>query len=624
VGHSWMRKEPCKDVHRELFKAFCHALRAMPDRPDPGHLRAYREFRNILKNLRLKTVYQPVVELGQGSLFGWEAFTRGPEDSLFEKPAVLFDFAAETGDFFVLEKACREQSLLDAGPLKPHEKLFINLHFQSLYDPRFTSSSLLDLVHRVNLKAESIVLEFNERDVGKDFSTLLEILKPFRKDGFGIAIDDVGGQHSNLRRIPELLPDYIKLDTSLVRGVDSSPFQRPLVETFIGLSEKLGCKTIAKGVETEMELNALASMGAHMAQGNVVALPSYPKASVSVELPHKTSIEQVGEGFLKCSMPVKSLVQSTLRVSPRTTVKEVKQMLQDKPPMGSVVVLREGRPAGLLMSYNLDRHLGTQFGVSLFYHREVYRIMDTEPLVVEEDEPVEEVARAAMKREPRKLYDNIVVVREGLFTGTVSVQKILDTLAEVQVEVAKGANPLTGLPGNNAIEEEIKRRIQGKIPSSLIYLDLDCFKVYNDVYGFEEGDKVILFTSEILKEVVHSIAPSGAFVGHVGGDDFLVISRQEHAEAIAEAVAALFEERVSGLYSTEDRLKGCIVAEGRDGEIREFPFISISIGIVDCDLQAPFTMGEMSQRVAEVKKYAKSIPGNSYVRDRRPPLGRLS
>ena len=127
------------------------------------------------------------------------------------------------------------------------------------------------------------------------------------------------------------------------------------------------------------------------------------------------------------------------------------------------------------------------------------------------------------------------------------MQRLLDHLAQFQVELAKGSNPLTGLPGNLAIEHEIERRIKKQIPSSLIYLDLDNFKVYNDVYGFGKGDQVILMTSNVLQQAIREAGSSQDFIGHVGGDDFIVISKHEQAEKIGRTVIKHFHKEILGI-----------------------------------------------------------------------------
>jgi diguanylate cyclase (GGDEF)-like protein len=325
-------------------------------------------------------------------------------------------------------------------------------------------------------------------------------------------------------------------------------------------------------------------------------------------------------GQLKTASPLRDLLQPTPTANPDTKVQAVEEMLADRPPMSSVVVVSGNKPVGLVMNYNLGRQLGTRYGFALFYRREIRRLMDPDPLIVEIAEPVEEVAKAATNRENAKIYDDIIVAENGAFAGTISVQKMLDHLAEIQVKIAMGANPLTGLPGNVAIEQEINRRSAKAIRSSLVYVDLDNFKVYNDAYGFDNGDRMILLTARTLRAAVEKTGGE-FFLGHVGGDDFVIIGDPEMAETLAGAIANLFQGEVPALYREADRDRGCIQGKGRDGVVRKFPLVSVSIGIVDCDFQAAFTMEELSHRVAEIKKYAKSVPGNAFVRDRRTPIG---
>lgn len=326
-------------------------------------------------------------------------------------------------------------------------------------------------------------------------------------------------------------------------------------------------------------------------------------------------------GFQKSDPLREMLTPPTLYTSAETLVRDVKDMFKDKPPMTSLVVLENRKPVGLLMHYELGRKLSSRYGVSLYYHRPVSCIMDGKPLIAEVDHSVEELAKFAMNREDDKIYDDIIVTENGVFIGTISIRTMLNYIAELQVQIAMGANPLTGLPGNVAIEQEISSRAAKNMRSSLIYIDLDNFKVYNDVYGFENGDRVILFTADTIKRAVEITGGPNDFIGHVGGDDFVIISEQSHSQRICQSISEIFEQEIQKLYTEEDRQCGYIVGKGRDGVRREYPFVSVSIGIIDCEFKTPFTMDDLSRRVAEIKKYAKSISGNSYVKDRRAPLG---
>ena len=621
VGHAWIGKDERQGFHKILFRSFCDAQRIASNGPDPTRLAYHKDFIEILRCSLLRCIYQPVVDLATGGIFGWEAFIRGPEGSRFEDSAMLFGYAEEIGKIFTLERKCREQAVMNLGGAAHDQILFLNIHMQSLNDPAFTPGATTKLLREFGLRPENIVIEFSEKQGIQDYNLLLECLEHYRNRNFRVALDDVGAGHASIQAISQVRPDFIKTDVSLTRGIDFNPIKRIMVETFITLAEKIGSKVIVEGIETETEFSSLVSMGVHYGQGHFIARPAHPKPYPAVSIPVKASFSEGAKIELKCSTPVHALVQPALQVSPRTTVQEVKTMLIDRPPISSVAIVDGFTPVGLLMNYNLDRQLGTTYGVSLYYHREVSRIMDRVPLVVEADEAVEKVAKAAMNRDNQKVYDDIIVTEKGVFIGTISVQKMLDTLARVQVEMAKGANPLTGLPGNVAIEQEINRRAASFTPSSLIYIDIDNFKVYNDAYGFDRGDKVILFTSAVLEDALKKAGGGGEFLGHVGGDDFVIIAGLERAEDISLTIIELFEKDVPSLYSETDRKRGYIRGKGRDGTEREYPFISLSIGIVDCEFRCSFNMDELSLRVADVKKCAKAIRGNAYFRDRRAPIG---
>jgi len=620
VGHSWIGMERRRNFHKSLFKAFCAAQRDAANKPDSGSFEYHKAFVEILKRPSLTCLYQPIIDFHSGTIFGWEAFVRGPEGSLFTEPSMLFGYAEEIGKVFALEKKCREQAIGSLGPIASHQTLFLNVHTASLNDPAFAPGAMMKLLRNVGLKPHNIVFELSEKQGIQDLGLLLECLENYRSQGFRIALGNVGSGHMSLQSVSHIRPGFIKIDMSLARGIDSNPIKRAMVEIFLILSEKIGSKMIVEGIETESELSSLVSMGVPYGQGYYIAGPAYPKPSLCFLAPTRTSIREAYKCDL-CSTPIRELVRPALETDPAAPVREVKEILVDKPPMSSVVIVSRQRPIGLLMHYSLDHQLGATYGVPLYLHREVSRLMDRYPLIVEAEQPVEKVAKAAMNRENQRVYDDIIVTEKGVLLGTVSVQKMLDTLAKVQLEMAKGANPLTGLPGNVIIEQEINRRAASVIPSSLIYVDLDNFKVYNDVYGFENGDRAILFTSKVLNEVVKKEGAPDDFIGHVGGDDFVVITKPDCAERICKAVITIFEEEAPKFYSEMDCRRGYILGKGRDGIERDFPLISVSLGIVECEFMSSFTMEELGLRIAEVKKYAKTVTGNSYVKDRRAPIG---
>lgn len=178
-------------------------------------------------------------------------------------------------------------------------------------------------------------------------------------------------------------------------------------------------------------------------------------------------------------------------------------------------------------------------------------------------------------------------------------------------------SPLTGLPGNVQIHAELKKRISNREQFSVLYLDLDNFKAYNDVYGFLKGDQIIKFTADTIVRCVHEYIHEGAFVGHIGGDDFIAIVPILQCDEICKSIIANFDANVTKFFTDEDVEKGYIEVANRKGIIEQFPLTSISIGVVEADEGRFNNMLEIGEIGAQVKHSAKSVMGSSYFIDRR-------
>jgi diguanylate cyclase (GGDEF)-like protein len=181
----------------------------------------------------------------------------------------------------------------------------------------------------------------------------------------------------------------------------------------------------------------------------------------------------------------------------------------------------------------------------------------------------------------------------------------------------RAQSPLTGLPGNVRIEEEIEKRVAGEDLFAILYADLDHFKAYNDHYGFTRGDEAIQHTARLIQDTALAVGGTEIFVGHVGGDDFVVVCHADHATAIAENIVQRFERETAGLYDQEDRDRGFIEVVNRRGETQRFPFLSLSIGIAT---SAHRKFQHYAQAVAvatEMKTFTKGTACSSWAVDRR-------
>ncbi|APC08629.1 bifunctional diguanylate cyclase/phosphodiesterase [Neomoorella thermoacetica] len=618
AGYAMIETDSDLKTEVKLYMALKEAQKIARGTLDLHTLKLTKEFKELLTERRLTVVYQPILSFQTGEILGWEALARGPANSYFRSPDVIFSFAEEIGLLYPTERVCRLQAISNINGLVPDQKLFLNVHPRTVSDPTFVKGETLGLLQAYGLTPRNVVFEITERHSIKDYGLLKRTLEHYRNQGYQVAVDDVGAGFSGLYSIAEIRPEFIKIDMALVRDIDSNPARRAVVEALMTLASKLNCLVIAEGIETQNELNTLLAMGIHYGQGYLLARPAFPKPLVAGKL--VAHIRRQGgrngdRGWWR-GLTIGDLVTPTMVVDESMPVAEVKEKLAaTRQPLGGLVVVKEGVPVGLVMRHNLDRLLSSRYGVSLYSHRPVKAVMDPAPMIINSSTPLEQASEMAMKREQEKLYDDLVVTEDGKLIGTVPVQRMLDTLARLQIELARGANPLTGLPGNVAIEGELAAKSKAGQAFSIIYADLDGFKAYNDAYGFENGDRMIIMLANII---VHAVKKYGAevdFVGHIGGDDFIVISSPEYTEGICKAIVRLFDRLVGRLFSDEDRNQGKFYSQDREGRRTWLPLVSVSLAIVDCRDAEDYR--DLATRAAQLKKYAKSLPGSVYVRDRR-------
>lgn len=604
----------------KVFRDTLEEARVMISMPmDMRKLSIAAQFNMILRNREISTLFQPIINFKTNNILGWEALSRGPENSSFRSPIVLFETAEQLGSLFALEKLCRETAFESAGAFKNGQKLFLNIHPRTMADPEFTPGKTTELMERAGLTPENIVFEITEQHSVQDFNLFYRTLAHYRSQGFKVAVDDVGAGYAGLQTIAELQPEYIKLDKSLIANIHKDPVKRALVETTVTFANKIGSKIIAEGIETKEQAVCLMDKNVHCGQGYFLARPGNPKPCLSKECTELQSLGDLTSKGVTRSIPIGDLAKTPTVVQLDYLVSNTQDYFQKNQGSSSIIVADQATPKGLVMEYHLNRKLSTQYGLALYQKRSVESVMDDTPLMVDIDTPVEQVARRAMKRESLKAYDDVIVTRKNEVFGFVSVQDILNAMAKIQVEMAKGTNPLTGLPGNVIIEQEVESRIAQNRHFSIIYADLDHFKIYNDTYGFKNGDRIIRLAADILLWATQKHAGPNARVCHIGGDDFVLITSTDSVDRICRSVTRCFGRLVRNCYCEEDQKRGWIKAKGRDGKEREFPLVSISLGVLRIGGQC--TLMEIGERAAHIKKFAKSKPGNSVAVDRRPPLG---
>jgi EAL domain-containing protein (putative c-di-GMP-specific phosphodiesterase class I) len=273
-GFSLINRDPAIRVERSIQRAIARAREVSGAEIENELIRHHISLQRMISMNTIVTVFQPIVYLDSLEVLGYEALSRGPEDSGFEGTELLFTFAESTNMLLELERLCRKNALRTAQDLNLDRELFLNSSARSFVDSHFTPGQLSEFVHELGLKPESIVLEITERVAIQEWNKFKKVIHEFRNYGFKVAIDDMGAGYSSLQAIAELEPDFLKFDISLVRNIHTNLIKLGILETLVALSNKINAQVIAEGVEEIEEYDALRSLGVQLAQGYLFASPS--------------------------------------------------------------------------------------------------------------------------------------------------------------------------------------------------------------------------------------------------------------------------------------------------------------------------------------------------------------
>jgi diguanylate cyclase (GGDEF)-like protein len=270
LGNSMMRPE------RLIARLVSDALESASLARQRAAQRDKAVLQDIILGEGLSTVFQPIVHLETGEVFGFEALTRGPRQTPMESPATLFSVADEVDLTFELDRACFRGALRSAVGVEPVHRLFLNLLPMSFYDAAFIEIEVGHLLEAAALTPANIVFEITERLAIENFTSFRRALAAYAAMGFGVAIDDVGTRHSNLETVMALRPDFIKLSDVLTRGVARSTVKREMLRSLGHIAEAIDAVIVAEGIETADDLLCLRDLGVRYGQGYFIARPAPP------------------------------------------------------------------------------------------------------------------------------------------------------------------------------------------------------------------------------------------------------------------------------------------------------------------------------------------------------------
>ena len=514
----------------------------------------------------LRFAFQPVVNLTTGGVAGLEILVR-----------------PETGD--ILAEARRDPELdgrlaVLAVRAAARKETLLPLHI-NVFAGTLADLGGLTPLHSAVREAGRLPWEVTI-DIGPPYThvpqrALLEAVSELRGQGFRICVDGVGDGDVPLRLLTDLAPDLVKLDASLL--------ERPAaVRAMRTLCEQLGALLSVEGVETETQCATARAAGVQLAQGELFA-PATRVPAVDVYVPPRTP----GLATTPPSGPwVREFVRPAALLPDTASAGQVRALLTGSPDVSGVVLVdRDGVPVRSVHRSRFLLSMSGRYGHALYADRPAAKLGDV-PRTVGVDATAWEVLDVVAVGDADRTSDDVAVVdRYGRCVGVVRLADLVRALAETRVEEAAGLNPLTRLPGSDAITGEVDRRIADGRAFALSWLDVDHFKQVNDGAGFAAGDELIRSVGRALQ----SAAAGHTRVGHIGGDDFLVLT---DPEGLAPLAAAVLDVRWE--------------AGGRP--------VTLSLATVLCLPGSVTDHRQAAACLAPLKKAAKALDGTSWVLNR--------
>lgn len=567
-----------------------------------------QELLSILEHKKLIPHFQPIISISQQKIIGYEALIRGPSNSPLHSPLNLFDIAERYGLSSQLEFVCRELSIKHFASFNLDSKLFLNVSPYVLLQPEFKTGETLRYLEQFGVEPRQVVIELTEHKPIDDYELMREAMIHYRSMGFEIALDDLGAGYSSLRLWSELLPEYVKIDQHFIQDLQNDSVKLNFVRSIQGIANSLNCNVIAEGIETKAEFKMIESLGISHVQGYYFARPaSVPLVEIDSEqlFEEEKRTPQVGWN----STPIEKISQFIAPISADTPISDVMNFFQHRPELNILPLVDNDMASGVILREDfLSKLFSSRYGIELHGRKPIKMFIETMPLVIDCSTPIEHVSQqltSTMRHE-----SVFVITRQQKYAGVGTVLSLLEEITRQQIDNAKHANPLTLLPGSVPMNEQVNQLLASKIPFAFGYFDLDNFKPFNDIYSYSAGDDIIKAVATTLSQC---IPPESGRVGHIGGDDFIVIFTGEDWLERCQMVLQKFERLVPSFYTPEDVKAGGIHAESRTGEKCFFPLSSLSVGLVS-PLSTTHCLShvDVADLASEAKKLAKKIEGNSY------------
>lgn len=588
---------------------------AMPWMNEAERSKKRQLLQDIIENCSLTAVFQPIIDMGNGDIMGYEGLIRGPSDGPLHAPIALLQTAEMYGMLFEMEWLCRKVTLESFVRLNLKGRLFLNISPECLIEPLFKDGETLKLIHSLGINPDRIIIELTEAHPTYDYPLLRDAVNHYREMGFRVAIDDLGEGFSNLRLWSELRPDFVKIDMHFVQGINQDSVKHQFVSSIQQIAERTQTKVIAEGIETLAELAVIKNLNIALGQGYLIGRPNAnPMVSVPNEIVQALTKSARGRGIFQKNATAKKILRKVAPVPSNASNQTVFQIFTENPDLYSLPVVDAMLPVGLLKRHHVIENFARPFVHELFGKKQCATMMDSSPMIVDQNIGLHDLSNLIVSSGRHHLLDGFVITDHGKYVGMGTAHDLMREITEIQLNTARYANPLTLLPGNVPINEHIDMLLEAGVAFCACYCDLDNFKPFNDVYGYRRGDDMIQFCGEVLTDICDA---ERDFIGHIGGDDFIILFQSHDWQKRCNEALIRFDMLSARFFSEEHCRQKGFTTQDRLGEKVFVPLISLSIGAVPVLPETYGSHHEISEAAAIAKKNAKKTEGSSLFVERR-------
>ena len=579
----------------------------------------HSELQQVIERDQLVAHFQPIVDLSSGSVYGHEALIRGPEGSPLEFPDALFAVGRQEGLTVELEVCCALRALKDWGVQALPGKLLLNMSADALSRvvDDFDMEGSLRNFSDCGVRPENVIIELTEHERVSELDALKRAIAMLRRHKVGIALDDFGDGRSSLRLWSEIQPEVVKIDKYFTHNVHVLPEKLQTIRAMLLLAENLGACLVAEGIECEDELRVLRDLGISYGQGWLLGRPAAKGATQplvaaqrvlsSKDIAVLPELRRAGGSGVLASQ----LCRELPTVGVATTHEQLYRLFCDDEHLHAVALVDEHQtPVALIDRTQFTSRWAKPFFNELYGKKSCDLFANHAPLIMDADTGIDELTAVLTSSDQRYLSEGFIVTRGGRYLGLGTGQQLVRSVTEARIEAARHANPLTFLPGNIPISQHIARLLASGREFVAAYADLNQFKPFNDQYGYWRGDEMIRL---LARAIVQHCDPQRDFVGHVGGDDFVVLFQSSDWESRCEAIVNGFNEKALSLFDSEALKAGGIMAEDRHGDMRFHPCTTLSIGAVRVDAGTVCRAEDVANAAATAKREAKHGSHKVYV-----------